>query len=78
MGHRRPGSVSSILPLLGVTKTLEEARKQEARGEVMDVRENGDTDDFDDAFSLRRQPLLQHPREGSKLLQRVRVPESNL
>jgi hypothetical protein len=44
----------------------------------MDAGENGDTDNFDDAFSLCHQPLLQHPREGSKLLQRVRIPESNL
>jgi hypothetical protein len=78
MDHHRPGSVSGILPLLGIAKTLEEARKREAGSEVMDARENGDTEDFDDVFSLRRQPLLQHPREGSKLLQRVRIPESNL
>jgi hypothetical protein len=78
MGHRRPGGVLGILSFLGITKTLKDARKWEAGSEVMDTRENGDTDNFDDAFSLRRQPVLRHPKEGSKLLQRVRVPESNL
>jgi hypothetical protein len=78
MGHHCPGGVSGILPLFGVAKTLEEARKREAGSKVMDAGENGDTNDFDDAFSLRHQPLLQHLREGSKLLQRVRITESNL
>jgi hypothetical protein len=78
MGHRCPGGISGILPLLGIAKTLEEAQKREAGSKMMDAGENGDTDNFDDAFSLCHQPLLQHPREGSKLLQRIRIPERNL
>jgi hypothetical protein len=78
MGPRRPGGVSSILPLRGITKTLKEAWKREVRSEMMDTRENGGTDDFDDVLSLRRQPLLQHPREGSKLLPHICIPESEL
>jgi hypothetical protein len=49
MGHSYPSGVPSILPLLGVTKALEEMGKREAGSQMEDTRENGGTDDFDDA-----------------------------
>jgi hypothetical protein len=45
---------------------------------MVDPRENGGTEDFNNVLPLCRQPLLQHPLEGSKLPQRVRLPKSNL
>jgi hypothetical protein len=58
MSHSCPSGVPSILPLLGVTEALEEALKRETGGEMVDTRENGGTDDFNDALPLGRQPLL--------------------
>jgi hypothetical protein len=45
---------------------------------MMNVRENGNTNNLDDMFSFRLHPLLQHPEEGTELPQCVRIPESDL
>jgi hypothetical protein len=44
MGYGSPGGVLGVLPLLAITKALEEAWKREAGSEVVNAGKNGSTD----------------------------------
>jgi hypothetical protein len=77
-GYGNPGSILGSLTSHALAEALEEEWKWEAGSNMMNVRENGNTNNLDDMFSFRLHPLLQHPEEGTELPQCVRIPESDL